>query len=335
MTTLAGPKRCAFIEDAPQQWTAKSGVTIWEGSVVGSWPAGATAGFLDLIEADPSLVCRGVCRRNIVGGTSSQDSEVDEKIIPLAFAGGLDTTKRGVLVYATDTATGTLSSGTPPIGMLMEVVSATRGMVGIGPSFIARAAAASLAVTAAANNFQTDEITNAAAVLTTALLAATATVNGTQTVLAAALVAAGLTALAAYPRNVTFTGGSTTASCPTSALITGTDSDGNVLTETLALSSGSGVGVKAFKTVVSIVMTGGTATSGTEAIGIGGKFGLSKTIKLRAGIANVVNEMLDGAYVDPTTATIVSAATAPPHGTWAPADPPDGTDAIAITYEHS
>ena len=338
MTTLQGPKRCPHVEDAPQQYTALNGVTIWEGSVVGTYPSGANAGYLDRIEADPTLVCRGVARHTVIGGTSSQDTLVDEKIIPIVFAGGLDTSHRGALVYATDTATGTLTSGTPPIGMLMEAPSATRGMVGIGPSFIARAAAATAATIAAANAYQTDEITNAAASSTTALHAATATTVAVQTLLTAAL-GAGVAALLANPRNVTFTtSGVTATQAPDTAVITGTDFDGNALVESIAGLSGgaaSYLGVKAFKTITSIVFGAGGGTAALVAVGVGGKFGFSKSIKPRTGIPHVVDEYLDGATVDPSTATIASAATSPPHGTWAPADPPDGTDAIAITYEHS
>jgi hypothetical protein len=343
MTTLAGPKRSGFIEDAPQQWTVRNTVQIWEGAVVGSWPSTADsthAGYLDLIEADATIICRGVARKSVLGDTTAANEpavEVDEKIIPLVFSGGLDTTKRGQLVYAVDTATGTLTAGTPPIGMLMEVVSATKGLVGVGPTFISRAAAAGAAVATTTSSYITDEPSpTAAAVSTTILKAATLITTDPQTILAASLLAGGVAAFAACPRNFTVTGGGTTAHCPTQVVATGLDIDGNALTETLALSSGSGTGVKAFKSFVSFVFTGAVTGDGSCAIGIGNKIGFTKSVKIRAGIPNILSEILDGGSTPvTTTATVASAVTSPPHGTWAPADALDGSDAIAITYEHS
>lgn len=334
MTTLSGPKRCPLIEDAPQQWVVNNAVQVWEGAVVGSYPSGANAGYLDLIEADPTLVCRGVARKNVLGD-GKLNVEVDEKIIPLAFAGGLDTTKRGALVYAVDTATGTLTSGTPPIGMLMEVVSATKGMVGVGPSFVARAAAATAATLTSANAFQVDEWLAPAATSTTALKTATTISSSPQTV--STFVAGGVSALAAFPRNVTFTGGGTTADCPTSAAVTGTDIDGNALTETVTLTAGSGTGVKAFKTVTSVVFTGSSSNDSTVAIGIGSALGLSKTIKYRAHRLAVIQEV----YAATTTGSVVTNGTytdnttSPPHGSYQGNSVPDGTRSYALTYEHS
>ncbi len=337
MTTLSGPKRSGHIEDSPQQWTALSGVTIWEGSVVGAYPSGANAGYLDRIEADPTLVCKGVALHTVIGGTSNQDVRVDEKIIPMAFAGGLDTSKRGALVYATDTATGTLTSGTPPIGMLMEVASATRGMVGVGPSFIARAAAALAATLTSANAFQVDEFTNPVAASTTALHAATASTVAVQTLLTAALSAPGIAALLAFPRNVTFTtAGSSATDAPDTAVITGTDIDGNALTESIAgLQGGAATyaGVKAFKTITSIVYGAGAGTGATVAVGTGVKIGFSKSIKSRAGRLAVIQQVAVATVV--TTGTFVDATTSPPHGTYAPATAQDGANDYAVTYEHS
>lgn len=141
MTTLSGPKRCAFLEDAPQQWTPLSTSTLWEGAVVGTYPIGSpNAGFLDNIEASLSMQVKGVCRRNVAAGMT-ESPEVDEKIIPMVFT-AIDTTMRGAVVYGLDSATGSLSPGAgAPIGMLMEVVTATKGWVGVGPSFLARALA--------------------------------------------------------------------------------------------------------------------------------------------------------------------------------------------------
>lgn len=177
-----------------------------------------------------------------------------------------------------------------------------------------------------------DEWTDPAAVSTTALLGATLITSDPQTVLAAALSSGGKTACATYPRNFTVTGGGTTAHCPTQVVATGTDIDDNALTETLALSGGSGTGVKAFKTYTSFVFTGATVGDGSCAIGIGKKFGLSKKIKSRAGLPLVFAEIAIGVKV--TTGTIVAAATSAPYGTYSPSANPNGTtDDFALAYE--
>lgn len=190
---------------------------------------------------------------------------------------------------------------------------------------------AATAAVVANTTIRIDEWTDPAAVSTTALKAATLITTDPQTILAAALVAGGKTALATYPRNVTFTGGGTTAHCPTSVVITGTDYSDAALSETVALTAGSGVGVKAFKTTASYVFTGATTGDGSVAIGIGGKLGLTRKIKQRIALPHVIQELAVNAVVD--TGTYVSAATSPPYGTYAPADAPDGTRDYALSYE--
>lgn len=198
---------------------------------------------------------------------------------------------------------------------------------------LSEAAEARLVAIVANTTIKIDEWTNPAAVSTTALLGATLITSDPPTVLAAALSSGGKAAALAYPRNFTVTGGGTTAHCPTQVVATGTDYDGNALTETLALSGGSGTGVKAFKTYTSFVFTGADpAGDGSCAIGIGKKFGLSAKIKSRAGLALTFAEVAIGAKV--TTGTIVDAATSPPHGTYAPSANPNGTtDDFALAYE--
>lgn len=197
---------------------------------------------------------------------------------------------------------------------------------------VATAAKADVVAMQGSGAFVTDEWTDPAAVLTTALLAATLITTDPQTVLTAALTAGGIAATLLYPRNFTITGGGTTAHCPTQVVATGTDIAGAALTETLALTSGSGTGVKAFKTYTSFVFTGATTGDGSCAIGIGKKFGLSRKLKSRAGLPNTIRETAIGVLV--TSGTIVSAATAPPNGTYAPSANPNGTtDDFALTYE--
>lgn len=184
------------------------------------------------------------------------------------------------------------------------------------------------------SNIGVDEWTDPAAVLTTALLAATATTVAAQTVLAAALTAGGVAAILLYPRNITFTTGGTATDAPASVVITGTDINNAALTETLVLSQSAGTdqGVKAFKTIVSIVYGAGVGTGGTVAIGIGKKFGLSKPVKYRAGVLKPIQEIAIGAVV--TTGTFTSAATSPPNGTYSPSANPNGsTDDFGIYYE--
>lgn len=178
------------------------------------------------------------------------------------------------------------------------------------------------------------EWTNPAATSTTALKTATATVASTVTLEAADLLTGGKTALAAYPRNITFTtAGGTAADAPATALITGTDIDDEAQTETVTLSqsAATAVGTKAFKTITTIDYPAADGTGATVAIGIGSVFGLSKKPKVRAGAVAVVKEYAAGAIV--TNGTFVDATTSPPYGTYAPNSAPNGTNDYAVRYE--
>lgn len=178
-----------------------------------------------------------------------------------------------------------------------------------------------------------DEFTNPAAPAVAGLQVATATTVADQPVLAADMLAPGLAALAAYPRNVTFTVAGTAAEGPTSADIVGTDIDGNALLETVVLVAAAATyeGVKAFKTLTSITKKGATGTAATVAMGFGKKFGLSNTVKERAGRRAVLQEVAAGTVV--TNGVFVSAATSPPYGTYAPNGTPNAADDYAVTYE--
>ncbi len=290
--------------------------------------------------ADATLVVYGFLRladADSITGTGTNEIIVDTGC-KLLVGSGATQASEGATVYAADDATWSLSSsgGTLPVmGRMMKYVSSTLAYIAIDPmlSIIAATADAADAVSGSGNT-PTDEWTNPSAVLTTALKAATTFTTDPQTILAAALTASGgTTALAEFPRNVTFTGGGTTGHCPTSVAITGTDVNDDVLLETLALSSGSGVGVKAFKTIVSFVFTGATSNDGTVACGIGGKLGLTQPAKTRVGVVNVIREYAINAVA--TSGTYVIAATSPPNGTYAPSSAPDGTRDYALTYEKS
>lgn len=178
------------------------------------------------------------------------------------------------------------------------------------------------------------EMTNPVAAVANGLHAATATTVAVQTLLTANLVAGGIAALLAYPRNVTFTtAGTTPADAPANAVITGTDIDGNALTETVTLAQTATIanGVKAFKTITSIVYAAGDGTGATIAVGFGAVFGLPTKPQARAGGIGVVAEIQDGA--EPTAGTFTTPTTSPPYGTWAPNSAPDGAKDYALYYE--
>lgn len=161
-------------------------------------------------------------------------------------------------------------------------------------------------------------------------------------VAAASQVAAGrsatLLALAAAispPRNITVTtAGTTPADAPASAVVTGTDFNGAVITETLTIAQTAtiAVGVKAFASVTSIVETAGDGTGATMSYGIGALIGLGKPIKTRAGLTAPIREIAAGAAV--TNGTFASAATSPPNGTYSPNSAANGANDYALFYEY-
>lgn len=178
------------------------------------------------------------------------------------------------------------------------------------------------------------ELTDPAAASANGLHAATATTVAVQVLLTADLIAGGKTALAAYPRNVTFTtAGGTASDAPATATIVGTDIDGNALSETVTLAQTATIanGVKAFKTITSITFAAGDGTDATIAVGFGNVFGLPSKVQARAGGVAVIKEIQDG--TTPTAGTYVSAATSPPYGTWTPNSAPDAAKDYAVYYE--
>lgn len=180
------------------------------------------------------------------------------------------------------------------------------------------------------------EITNSAAADAAGLLIATSVTIAVQSYAASALLAGGKAALLAFPRNVTFTtAGATPANAPATAVVTGTDINDAALTETVTLAQTATIanGVKAFKTITSIVFAAADADgSCTVSIGFGTKFGLAKKIVSRAGLAGAVREIAAGAVV--TNGTFVDAATSAPNGTYSPNTAPNGTNDYAIYYEY-
>jgi hypothetical protein len=175
-----------------------------------------------------------------------------------------------------------------------------------------------------------EEYTNPVAAAAAGLLAATASSIAVQTVLAAGLLAGGVAALLADGRNVTFTtAGATPADAPATALITGTNMDGAAQTETVNIAQTATIanGVKAFKTITSVVYSAGDGAAATVSIGFGLKFGLGKKPKARAGLTSAIREIEVGVLV--TTGTLDAT-----NRTYLPATAPDGTRDYCIYYEY-
>ena len=178
------------------------------------------------------------------------------------------------------------------------------------------------------------EWTNPAATSTTALKTATATVASTVSLTASDLLAGGKTALAAFPRVVTFTtAGGTASDAPATATVTGTGPDDAAQTETVNLSQTAATvaTTKAFKTIETIDYPAADGTDATVAIGIGSAFALAKKPKTYTGGVAVVKEYVNGAIV--TNGTFVDPTTSPPYGTYQPNSAPNGTNDYAVRYE--
>jgi hypothetical protein len=191
-----------------------------------------------------------------------------------------------------------------------------------------------LQVEEGAGDRTTDELTDPLAAAAAGLRAATATTVAPQTVLAAGLLAGGVAELLARPRNVTFTtAGATPADAPATALITGTDINGDAMTETVNIAQTATIanGVKAFRTITSIAFSAADGTGATVSIGYGNAFGLRRKARTRAGAVMRGTEVSAGTIV--TNGTLVTAETSPPHGTYTPNTAPNGTNDYAIEYE--
>lgn len=84
-------------------------------------------------------------------------------------------------------------------------------------------------------------------------------------------------------------------------VVTGTDINGDAISETFAVPSGNGTvtGVKAFKTVNRVVIPALTAgmTGLAVVVGVGNVLGLSSKIKVRNSIPNVLTELFNGMAV--------------------------------------
>ena len=102
------------------------------------------------------------------------------------------------------------------------------------------------------------------------LQGATATVAAPVTLAGASLLAAGVAALLANPRRLTFaTAGATASDAPANVVITGTDYAGATITETLLLAqtAASATSVKAYATITTLVYPAADGTGATVAVG--------------------------------------------------------------------
>ncbi len=176
------------------------------------------------------------------------------------------------------------------------------------------------------------EYIDPAAAATAGLEAATASQVAPRTV--TTFVGAGVTALAAYPRQITFTtAGATASDAPATALITGKDIDGNAMTETVNVpqTATTATGTKCFSSISSVAYSAGDGTGATVAIGFAAGLGLPFKVKARAGGVALVKEIMDGAI--PTAGALSSAATNPPYGLYTPNSAPNAARDYALYLE--
>jgi hypothetical protein len=101
------------------------------------------------------------------------------------------------------------------------------------------------------------------------------------------------------PRNITATAGGTNTDIKAiQVVITGTDAEGHVITETLPAftvdTAGTVVGSQAFKTVISITIPAHDGTGATTAIGFGSKLGLGHRLSRNTVIAAFLNGVKEG-----------------------------------------
>lgn len=139
------------------------------------------------------------------------------------------------------------------------------------------------------------------------------------------------------PRNILITtGGTTPADAPATATITGTDVDGNTLSETItvAQTGTTAAGSKCFASVTSIALPAGDGTGATLKFGTGVAIGFPVKTETRCGGAAVVAELVDGA-APATAGTYTKAATALPHGSYTPNTAADGAHDYCVYFERA
>jgi hypothetical protein len=183
--------------------------------------------------------------------------------------------------------------------------------------------------------FTVDEFTNPPAADPDAIKLAVATVAAATTYSGTALNGVVGAGTLSPPRNVTVTtAGATPADAPASATFNGTDVNGDSISETIVVAQTATIalGVKAFAKVTSIVLPAADGVAATLAFGFGDLMGLSKPIKTRAGLTDLLREIEAGALV--TTGVVTTTAAGLPNGTYLPATVADGANDYAVYYEY-
>jgi len=83
---------------------------------------------------------------------------------------------------------------------------------------------------------------------------------------------------------------------------------------------------RGLQTIEEVQIPANLLTTGTFKIGYGAALGLFGAVKTRAGLAAIFREVMDGALIDPPTATLDGRL-------YTPAAAPDGTHDYALSYE--
>lgn len=180
------------------------------------------------------------------------------------------------------------------------------------------------------------DVVDAAAAAAAGLHAATATVAAPTVLLESDLVGAGVTALAACPRQVQFTtAGSTASDAPATATIKGYTKAGYTEeTVTLAQTATTANSAYFWTKVSRIEFPAADGTGATIAVGFTAALGLPVKAKGRGAASAVFpirNELVDGAA--PTAGVITGPATSKPFGSYAPNSAPNGARDYLLTYE--
>ncbi len=161
---------------------------------------------------------------------------------------------------------------------------------------------------------------------------ATATVRAAVTVPGSALVQ---TSFTDAPRQLVFTtAGVTPADAPANVKITGKDPNGNVMTETLNLAqtATTATSVRYWARVDKLEYPAADGTGATIAVSYAAPVGLRRKLKARAGLNNVIKEIVNGAVV--TTGTFAAPSTTDlPNGSYTPASAANDVSDYAIMYE--
>lgn len=185
--------------------------------------------------------------------------------------------------------------------------------------------------------YMTDEILAPPAASTTAIKTAAATTVAPQVFTSANFNGALANTTFSPPRPITVTvAGATPSDAPATVVFTGTDVDGNVITDTVTVpqTATTATSAKAFATLTQAAFAAGDGTGATLALGIGAALGLAKKIKLRGGVANLVAVQEAGTRLNPGSfATVTVPASMGPNGAYTPTTAADGSRNYTLVYE--